>query len=537
MNRLTAERWAALMEATPDAMLCVDAGGTVVFANDQTVRLFGYRHEELVGRPVELLVPDAARARHQRHRAGYLADPRPRPMGLGMQLSGRRRDGREFPAEISLAVSGSGKDILITAAVRDITDRMTERAERDRLMSEAQRDRARIGAQQAERLEALGQLAGGIAHDFNNLLAVILNNVAFVTEELDAATDSDWADLCNAARRDLEQIQLAGERAAGLTRQLLSFARRDVVRPQALDINAIVTSVQEMLCRTIGEHIELSTSLADDLWPVLADPGQMELILVNLAVNARDAMPDGGTLTIDTSNIVVDRESIAGGSKARPGRYVRLRVSDTGVGMTREVQERIFEPFYTTRGAGAGPGLGLATVYGIVAQADGMIQVYSEPGTGTTLTITLPATAKAAARAMTVEPYKRESGGETILVVEDEPALREVTQRIFARNGYQVLTAANGAEAIDIAGGHPGQIQLLVTDVIMPQMLGKEVAERIQQLRPDIQVLFMSAYAGPALTAQGRLEPGVALLGKPFSEVDLLSMAGQVLDRRFQALR
>jgi PAS domain S-box-containing protein len=537
MKAFAADRWAALVEGAPDAMLCVDAEGIIVFVNDQTVRLFGYGREELVGQPVELLVPNAARASHDRLRAGYLADPRPRPMGLGMQLSGRCRDGREFPAEISLSVSGSGADILITAAIRDITGRLNEQAERDRLMSEAQRGRARIRAQHAERLEALGQLAGGIAHDFNNLLAVILNNVVFAAEELEVATDSDWADQRGAALRDLEQVRRASERAAGLTRQLLAFARRDVIRPRSLDLNAIVTTVEEMLCRTLGEHIELATSLAGDLWPVLADPGQMEQVLVNLAVNARDAMPDGGTLTIDTANIVVDSHSVAGGSTAPPGRYVRLRVSDTGTGMTREVQEHIFEPFYTTRGAGTGTGLGLATVYGIVTQAEGRIQVYSEPGVGTSFSIVLPATERAVAQAMTAEHYRRESAGETILVVEDEPALREVTQRIFGRNGYQVMTAANGPEAIDLVRDYPGEIHLLVTDVIMPQMLGKEVAERIRQMRPGIQVLFMSAYAEQVLTAQGRLEPDVALVGKPFSEADLLSMAGLVLDRRFRALR
>ncbi len=537
MKTLTADRLAALVEAAPDAMVCVDAEGVIVFASDQVVRLFGYRREELIGQPVEMLVPDVAQAGHERHRAEYLANPGPRPMGLGRQLSGRRRDGITFPAEISLSVLGSGGDVLIMAAVRDITDRLKEQAERDRLMSEAQRDRARIRAQQAERLEALGQLAGGVAHDFNNLLAVILNHAAFVIEELDNSKGADWAGQREVARRDLEQIKRAGERAARLTRQLLAFARRDVIRPQALDLNAVVTTVQEMLCRTLGEHIELVTSLAGDLWPALADPGQMEQVLVNLAVNARDAMPDGGTLTIDTSNIVVDRDSIAGGSKAQPGRHVRLRVSDTGAGMTREVQEHIFEPFYTTRGAGAGTGLGLATVYGIVTQAEGRIQVYSEPGTGTTFSITLPATEQAVAQTVKAEPYRRESAGETILVVEDEPALREVTQRIFFRNGYQVITAANGREAIAIARDHPGEIHLLVTDVIMPHMLGKEVAERIRQMRPGIKVLFMSAYAEQVLTAQGRIEPDVALVGKPFSEADLLSMAGLVLDRRFRAIR
>ena len=225
MKTLTAERWAALVEAAPDAMVCVNAEGVIVFANDQVVRLFRYGREDLIGQPVEMLVPDAVRAGHQRHRAGYLANPSPRPMGLGRQLSARRRDGITFPAEISLSVLGSGGEILIMAAVRDITDRLKERAERDRLMSEAQRDRARIRAQQAERLEALGQLAGGIAHDFNNLLAVILNNAAFVTEEIERSTGDDWADQRDAARRDLEQIKRAGERAARLTRQLLACRR------------------------------------------------------------------------------------------------------------------------------------------------------------------------------------------------------------------------------------------------------------------------------------------------------------------------
>ena len=387
---------------------------------------------------------------------------------------------------------------------------------------------------QAQRLESLGQLAGGVAHDFNNLLAVILNYVSFVSEDIAAAAGPDPAGHLESASADLGQIKKAAERAAGLTHQLLVFARGDVNRPQVLDLDTVVTEVEELLRRTIGEHVELVTSLAGDLWPVLADPGKLEQVLVNLAVNARDAMPGGGTLTIDTANITVDADAIAGGSRARKGRNVRLRVSDTGTGMAADVAQHVFDPFFTTKPDGRGTGLGLATVYGIVAQADGDIRIYSEPGHGTTFVIMLPVTAEAAIPVAEPMPYQRAPKGETVLLVEDEAALREVTRRIFARNGYQVITAANGPEALAIATSHPGQIHLLVTDVVMPHMLGKEVAEKMRLIKPEIKVVFMSGYARPVLASQGRLDPGVALVGKPFSEADLLATAGQVLNGHFK---
>jgi signal transduction histidine kinase/CheY-like chemotaxis protein len=387
---------------------------------------------------------------------------------------------------------------------------------------------------QAQRLESLGQLAGGIAHDFNNLLAVILNYVSFVSEDIAAAAGPGPAGHLESASADLGQIKKAAERAAGLTHQLLVFARRDVIRPQVLDLDTVVTEVEELLRRTIGEHVELVTSLAGDLWPVLADPGQLEQVLVNLAVNARDAMPDGGTLTIDTGNITVDADTIAGGSRARTGRNVRLRVSDTGIGMAADVSQYVFEPFFTTKPDGRGTGLGLATVYGILAQADGNIHIYSEPGHGTTFVIMLPVTAEAAIPVTVPKPYQRVPKGETVLLVEDEEALREVTRRIFARNGYQVITAANGPEALAIAASHPGEIHLLVTDVVMPHMLGKEVAEKMRLIKPEIDVVFMSGYARPVLASQGRLDPGVALVGKPFSEADLLATAARVLNGHFK---
>jgi signal transduction histidine kinase/CheY-like chemotaxis protein len=414
---------------------------------------------------------------------------------------------------------------------------------RSEVMADTERRDAREAPQrkeqleaQAQRLESLGQLAGGVAHDFNNLLAVILNYVAFVSEEVAAAATAgaDPAPHLKLARADLAQIEKAAGRAAALTHQLLIFARRDVIRPQVLNLDTVITTVEEMLHRTIGEHVELVTSLAGDLWPILADPGQMEQVLVNLAVNARDAMPAGGTLTIDTGNITVDADTIAGGSAARKGRNVRLRVSDTGTGMPTDVAQHVFEPFFTTKQDRGGTGLGLATIYGIVTQADGDIHIYSEPGRGTTFAITLPVTAEAAIQVAEPVPYQRAPKGETVLIVEDEEALREVTRRIFTRNGYTVITAANGPEALRIAGGHPGEIHLLVTDVVMPHMLGKEVAEKMRLIKPEIEVVFMSGYARPVLASQGRLEPGVALVGKPFSEADLLAVAGQVLNGHFQ---
>jgi CheY-like chemotaxis protein len=339
------------------------------------------------------------------------------------------------------------------------------------------------------------------------------------------------------ALRDVEQIRRAAERATDLTHQLLAFARREVIQPRVLDLNEAVTGVEELLRRTLGEDMELLINLPDDVWPILADPGQIEQILVNLAINASDAMPEGGTLSIDTANVAVDADSVAGGSRSEPGRHVRLRVSDTGSGMAPDVVAHAFEPFYTTKAHGAGTGLGLATVYGIATQAEATVSIKSELGAGTTFTIMFPVTSQAAAAIVEPTPYERSPKGETVLVVEDEDALREVTERIFTRNGYRVVTAANGPDALELVAHHEGEIHLLVTDVVMPHMLGKEVADRIRVIRPNIEVLFMSGYAQPVLASQGRLEAGVALIDKPFSEAALLKKAGQVLNGHFHGFR
>ncbi len=342
---------------------------------------------------MEILVPDAIRAGHPVRRAAYMADPRPRQMGEGIELAGRRRDGSTFPAEISLSAIETDDGLLVIAAVRDVTERLEVQAERERLKTEAERDKLERQLHQSQRLESLGQLAGGVAHDFNNLLAVISNYAAFVAEEIDTKTpQQEW----QAVREDIQQIQHAAGRAAGLTHQLLAFARRDVIQPRALDLNRVIEGVEQLLIRTLGEHVELSTGLAAGLQPVLADPGQIEQVLVNLAVNARDAMPGGGKLIVTTASTSIDEDHAARRVGLPTGPYVSLKVSDNGPGMPPEVADRAFEPFFTTKPKGQGTGLGLATVYGIVTQMGGHVQIYSEPGLGTTFTILLPETSQPA---------------------------------------------------------------------------------------------------------------------------------------------
>jgi two-component system cell cycle sensor histidine kinase/response regulator CckA len=519
-------RFRGLMEAAPDAMVCVDRDGRIALVNAQTERLFGYRRDELTGQPVEMLVPDQVRGLHPAHRAGYVADPRPRPMGVGMQLAGRRRDGSTFPAEVSLAAMDTDEGLLVTAVVRDVTERLEIAAERERLHTQTERDKLERQLHQSQRLESLGQLAGGVAHDFNNLLGVISNYAAFAGEEVARQLPGGRG---QGIRDDIAQVQQAAGRAAGLTHQLLAFARQEMIRPRVLNLNDVVRSVEQLLIRTLGEHVELITDLAAGLPPVLADPGQVEQVLVNLAVNARDAMPRGGTLVIQTASTTID--DTAGQDQTPPGQYVALKVSDTGTGIPRHVLDRVFEPFFTTKPKGEGTGLGLATVYGIITQAGGHVRIYSEPGLGTSLTALLPVTGQDPAPAAPPSAEPRQGHGQAILVVEDEPALREVTRRILDRNGYHVVAAASGAEALDILASRLDQIDVLLTDVIMPRMQGKELADKVRILQPAALVVFMSGYTQGLLGAQG-LEPGVHLIEKPFSETTLLDKLHEVLSDR-----
>ena len=518
-----------LLEAAPDAIVAVDVHGRIALVNAQTERQFGYRRDELIGQRVEVLVPEALRGAHSEHRDSYIVHPVARPMGAGLELSARRKDGTTFPAEISLSTVETEHGPLVAAAIRDITDRIEEQAERERLRAQAQRERFERQMHQSHRLESLGQLAGGVAHDFNNLLGVILNYSSFVAQEIaqhKRDREVDWTSVTS----DLNEIQRAAERATKLTHQLLAFGRREVVQPVVLSVNDVLREVERLLARTLGEHVELVTSLEPELSLVKADPGQLEQVLVNLAVNARDAMPGGGQLVLESHNVDVDEEYVARRPALTVGRHARLRVSDTGTGMERDVAERAFEPFFTTKPKGEGSGLGLATVYGIVKQSGGDVEIYSEPGLGTTISVMFPAaeeTGGAAAKPVKTGPA---STGETVLVVEDEAAMRELTRRILRRHGYHVIVAANGAEALREAEDHEGPIDLLLTDVVMPQMLGKEVAERASAIRPGIRVLYMSGYAQPILGSTGTLEAGVTLLEKPFSESQLLDKVRELLD-------
>jgi signal transduction histidine kinase len=410
-----------------------------------------------------------------------------------------RKDGSVIEVNVaSHAIAFRGTDACIVIA-EDVTES----------------ERLRHQVQQGQRLESLGQLAGGVAHDFNNLLAVILGYAKFIERRAEPGTRDE---------HDVIEIRKAGERATRLTRQLLSFARREVVRPRVLDLTGVVLEMEELLRRTLGEHVVLKTSLAPDLWPIMADHGQLEQVLLNLAVNARDAMPDGGTLTLDTENIEVDAAYASTRPDVIPGRYARLRVSDTGFGMDRATAARAFEPFFTTKAKGDGTGLGLATLHGIVVGAGGSVQLYSEPGLGTTFTILWPTTdAPVPADARAGDGHSPRGGGETILVVEDEPALLEVTRRILDENGYTVLHATRGAEALKLADEHPGEIDVLLTDVVMPEMLGKEVAERLTAARPGVRVLFMSGYAQPVIELTGEI------IDKPFTEAALLDRVRALL--------
>jgi two-component system, cell cycle sensor histidine kinase and response regulator CckA len=521
----------ALLELAPDAIVGIRRDGLIVLINAQVEALFGYERSELVGQPVEVLVPESLREGHRARRIGYFDDPCTRPMGVGLDLFGRRRDGSEFPAEISLSSIQTEQGTLAIAAIRDISERVIAARERERLKSEAERERLQNHLHQAQRLESLGQLAGGIAHDFNNLLAVVINYAAFIASDLDAATASDGEERWRSTREDVEQIRVAGGKAAHLTHQLLAFARREVVQPEVIDVNEIVKDVEQLLRRTLGEHVELNSNLAINLYPVLIDPGQLEQILVNLAVNARDAMPDGGALRIDTANIDIDEEYVASRPELTPGPHVRLRVSDTGGGMSRETVRRAFDPFFTTKPAGHGTGLGLATVYGIVKQAGGRSQIYSEPDVGTTFTVLLPATDQADVLVPPPSDSPVRRGEETILLVEDEPALREVTRRILQGAGYRVILAENGIEALQAAELHTGQIDLLLSDVIMPRLAGPQLARQLLEQRPTVRVLLMSGFAQPILDSGGHLDDGMTLIEKPFSGPSLLAKIAQIIEQ------
>jgi len=498
-------RYRELFENSPLPMWVFDRTTLAFLAvNAATVEHYGYSRDELARmtlediRPVEEVpaLRRAAAGPPQSHTARH-----------------RRRDGSLISMEVQTRdVSFEGRPARLVLA-QDVTARLL--AEEALRKSEEQ-------LRQAQKLEAIGSLAGGIAHDFNNMLSVILSYASLVLGEIPAG---------DPIRSDVEEIRRAGERAAEMTRQLLAFSRKQMLQPRVVDLNRLVTSMDKMLHRVLGAGIELSLLMTAKLGKVFADPSQVEQIIMNLVVNARDASPRGGQVSIETADVVLDAAYAAQHVGVTPGPYVMLAVTDSGTGMDRETQARIFEPFFTTKEQGKGTGLGLSTVFGIVKQSGGHVWVDSELGRGTALKVYLPSREGEEEDAIS-EPAERSDlrGQETILLVEDEEQVRVLVRSVLRRNGYNVLEAQNGGEAFLICEKYSAQIDLLLTDVVMPRMSGREVALRLVSMRPALRVLYVSGYTENSIVHQGVLDSGVSFLAKPITPDVLLRKVRGVLD-------
>jgi len=506
--RVSEQRARTLFETVHLVVLGLDAQGRVDYVNPFLLQLTGYTQDEVLGQPwIDRFLPMAQWA------------------SMGAVFLELLEHGFH-PHYQNPIVTKAGEERMIAwnnTVLRDAQGRPTGTLS----IGEDITEHSRLEEQfrQAQKMEAVGRLAGGIAHDFNNLLTVISSYSELLLEDLPAGDE--------ARRDDLGQIKKAAGDAAALTRQLLAFSRQQVLAPRIIDLNEIVTGAGKMLQRLIGEDITLALVLAPELGWVKADPGQIEQVIMNLAVNARDAMPEGGKVTIETANVELDASYVLEHSAVVPGRYVQLVVSDTGIGMTEEVKRRLFEPFFTSKEVGKGTGLGLATVYGIVKQSGGSIWVYSEPGQGATFKIYLPRVDEAEARDRRPDAARPPArGNETVLFAEDAAPVRNVAREILERHGYTVLEAPNGRAALDIAAQRRGPIHLLLTDVVMPEMSGRQLADQLTALRPEIKVLYISGYTDDSIVRHGVLEAGIAYLQKPFTPEALARKVREVLDEK-----
>ena len=498
-----------LLNSAGEGIYGIDLHGNTIFVNPAAARMLGWEPEELIGKAQHPIIHHTKADGTTCSEEGCpiyaaLTDGAVRPAADDLFW---RKDGSSFPVEYVSTPTREGDKVVGAVVVfKDITERRQLEAQ----------------LRQAQKMEAVGRLAGGIAHDFNNLLTIITGYSQLL---LDRHTSGEEL------QEQIGEIKKAGNRAAALTRQLLAFSRKQVLTPRVVDLNIIIANVEKLLCRLIGEDIELKIAQAPELGRVRADPDQIEQVLLNLAINARDAMPHGGKLTIETANATLDASYPRVNRPVEPGQYVLLAVSDTGSGMSEEIKAHVFEPFFTTKEKGKGTGLGLAMVYGIVKQSGGYIWVYSELNRGTTFKIYLPFVEGAAENFETPKlPVGVPKGSETVLLVEDEDAVRSLVRGILESSGYAVIEASRPEEALILSQRHEGSIHLLVTDVVMPEMSGSELAKRLEFVFPDMKVLYVSGYTDEAIVHHGVLEPGTAFLQKPFTPDSLAWKVRQVLD-------
>jgi PAS domain S-box-containing protein len=507
-----------ILESAVAAIITINERGLIESVNPATVRLFGYGASELVGQNVKLLMPEPYRGEHDGYLESYLRTGEKKIIGIGREVTGRRKDGTVFPLHLSVGEFEAEGRRFFTGMIYDISDRHHV----EEALRESER---RLG--QSQKMEAIGQLTGGIAHDFNNLLLVITGNL----ELLEPRLTSDEARIL------LKEAQDAAALGSKLTDQLLTFARRRHLDAHIVQLNDLVVDIADLLRRTLGEHIALSTSLAADAWSTRADPDQFQSAIVNMAVNARDAMPLGGKLVIETRNTAIVSEDVDHQSDLQTGEYVRLSISDTGEGMLPDVRDRVFEPFFTTKEKGRGTGLGLAMVYGFVKQSGGHVTLYSEPGHGTTFNLYFP---RSQSLQQTGPATSKESPAaapaiETVLVVEDDDRVRQLTIKRLKLIGYEVMEASDGPSALAILerGDH---VDLVFTDLIMPGGLsGREVALRARSIRPGIKVLLTSGYAEELVRGDELQRENLKVLRKPYQQAELVAALRDVLTSKTSA--
>ena len=499
-------RLQAVLDTAVDGIILIDARGSILTFNPACERLFGYRPQEVIGQNVKLLMPPVYSDNHDQYLKNYKQTRDPKIIGIGREVFAQRKDGTVFPIYLSVGEALQDDQPIFVGIINDLTDR---RATEDRL-------------RRSQRMEAIGQLTGGIAHDFNNLLAIVLGNLELLLETEDLSTD---------VRALALEAMDASERGAELVRRLLAFARKQQLEPRAFNLNDRLPDIVQLLGRTLGEAVQIHTRGSEELWEALADPTQVDDAVVNLAINARDAMPEGGVLIIETANVFLDEEYADHHLDVTAGEYVMLAVTDTGMGMTADVAARALEPFFTTKAAGRGTGLGLSQVYGFVKQSGGHVSIYSEPGHGTTVKLYLPRSVIADAN----PTPQRRSGGilpvgtEAILVVEDNPDVRRLVRRQLTELGYTVHEAGNGPEALTMLRSRL-PVDLMFTDIIMPEgMTGYELAGLARECRPDLKILFTSGYTAIG-AAQDHDRGDVPLLSKPYRKSELAHFVRSALD-------